>query len=131
MVNGQRLILDTHVLVWVYEDDPRLGAAAREVITNPGNQVFVSAASIWEIAIKQATGKLGGPDNLGAYVERFGFTGLPITLRHAERAGRLPLLHRDPFDRMLVAQAQTENLTLITGDASIARYAVPTLSAAE
>ena len=130
MVNGQRLILDTHVLVWVYEAGPRLGTAAREVITNPGNQVFVSAASIWEIAIKQAAGKLGGPESLGAYVERFGFTGLPITLQHAERAGRRRLLHRDPFDRMLVAQAQAENLTLITGDASIARYAVPTLSAA-
>ena len=131
MVNRQRLILDSHVLVWVYEGNPRLGTVAREIIANPGNQIFVSAVTIWEITIKQAAGKLHGPDDLGAYVELFGFERLPITFRHAERAGRLPLLHRDPFDRMLVAQAQAESLTLITSDAYIARYAVTTLSATE
>ena len=127
-----RLLLDSHTLLWWLEDDrPRLGPQAQALITDAANEVFVSAATIWELAIKRATGKLQTPADLEAEVRQNGFIALPISFRHAERAGRLPLLHRDPFDRMLVAQAQAENLTLITGDASIARYAVPTRSAAE
>ena len=127
-----RLLLDSHTLLWWWEDDrPRLGPQAQALIADAANEVFVSAATIWELAIKRATGKLQTPADLEAAVRLSGFIELPVTFRHAERAGRLPLLHRDPFDRMLVAQAQAESLTLITGDASIARYAVPTLSAAE
>ena len=117
-------------LLWWWESRrPRLGPQTQALIADAANEVFVSAATIWELAIKRATGQLQTPAYLEAEVWENGFIALPITFRHAERAGRLPLLHRDPFDRMLVAQAQAESLTLITGDASIARYAVPTLSA--
>ena len=126
-----RLLLDSHTLLWWWEDDrPRLGPQTQALIADAANEVFVSAATIWELAIKRATGKLQTPADLEAAVRLSGFIELPITFQHAERAGGLPLLHRDPFDRMLVAQAQAESLTLITGDASIARYAVPTLNAA-
>ena len=126
-----RLLLDSHTLMWWWENRrPRLGPQTQALIADAANETFVSAATIWELAIKRATGKLQTPADLEEAVRLSGFVGLPITFQHAERAGGLPLLHRDPFDRMLVAQAQAENLTLITGDARIARYAVPTLSAA-
>ena len=127
----QRFLLDTHTLIWALDGGERLGAAVNDAITDPDNAVFVSVVSAWEMAIKRAIGKLDTPDDLAGAVAALGFVELLVTFQHAERAGRLPLLHRDPFDRMLVAQAQAENLTLITGDASIARYAVPTRSAAE
>ncbi len=122
-------MLDTHALLWWLEDSPELDSAACEAIADPRNEIFVSAISLWEVAIKRTLGKLDAPDNLSAVVEREGFEGLPITLFHAEQAGKLPLLHRDPFDRMLVAQAQAEGLTILTRDADIPRYGALTMAA--
>ncbi len=85
--------------------------------------------TIWEVAIKRAAGKLRAPENLAVYVERFRLEELPITIFHGEQAGSLPLIHRDPFDRMLIAQAQAEGLVLVTNDAKIGRYGVRTMAA--
>jgi PIN domain nuclease of toxin-antitoxin system len=125
----QRLLLDTHAFLWWLADAPQLGNLARKAIGDERNDVFVSAATGWEIAIKRAAGKLQAPDNLDAMVEESGFTHLPITFFHGEQAGALPMHHRDPFDRMLVAQAQAEGLVIVTGDPYIPRYGVRTLTA--
>ena len=119
-----RLLLDTHALIWVAEG--RLKPAARGAIES-ADLVYVSAATIWEIEIKRAVGRLQAPENIAQRVDDAGYDRLIITFEHASEAGRLPLLHGDPFDRMLVAQARLEGLTLATGDQSIARYAVPVL----
>ena len=128
MARTDALLLDTHVFLWWRADDPRLGKVAREAIAG-ADLVFVSAASAWEAAIKQALGRLEIPDRFTAGVEASGFSRLPISFAHAERAGALPLHHRDPFDRMLVAQALEEHLTLVTRDAALAAYDVPLLPA--
>ncbi len=124
-----RLLLDTHVLLWALEDSQALNADARRSITDTRNEVFVSAASIWEMAIKRSQGKLRTPDNLADTVQEAGFAALPITLAHAKQAGMLPPHHRDPFDRMLVAQALAEGLVLVTDDAHIPKYGVRTMPA--
>ena len=124
-----RLLLDTQALLWALGNNPRLGPLARDAITDPDNDSYVSAASIWEIAIKRAAGKLEAPPDLSGRIERDGFTGLPVTLFHGEQAGALPSIHRDPFDRMLIAQAQAEGLTIVTSDGMIPRYPVRTMRA--
>ena len=127
---GQRLLLDTHALIWWQAQDlPVLSTQAYDAIADPGNAVFVSAASIWEIAIKRALNKLEAPGNLVEAIEANGFRELQMTAFHAEQAGNLPLYHTDPFDRMLVAQAQAEGLILVTRDANIPRYGIRTLTA--
>jgi PIN domain nuclease of toxin-antitoxin system len=123
-----RLLLDTHVLLWWLADDPALSKQARRLIANEP-EVFASAASAWEIAIKRALGKLEAPEDLPAALAAGGIAGLPIGFEHAAVAGALPRHHDDPFDRMLVAQAQHEGLTLLTSDARISRYGVATLPA--
>ena len=125
----QRLLLDTHTLLWAIEDNPGLNADARSAIVDPLSDVFVSAASVWEIAIKRSLGRLEAPDNLGEEVSKAGFIELAVTIRHGELAARLPPHHGDPFDRMLVAQAQAEGLVLVTRDRVLAQYAVNTLTA--
>lgn len=120
----RRILLDTHALLWWLSDDAALGPGAREVIAEPRNEVLVSAASIWEIGIKRQKGLLEVPSDLEALVEDEGFGKLPISLFHAQQAGSLPEIHRDPFDRMLVAQAQAEGLELLTADETIPRYSV-------
>ena len=125
----RRLLLDTQVLLWWRTDDPTLKRAAHQAIADPTHDIYVSAVSIWEIAIKRALGKLKAPDHLAATVEAEGFSELPVTFVHAEQAGSLPKHHGDPFDRMLVAQAQVEGLILVTADANIPRYAVRTMQA--
>lgn len=125
----QRLLLDTHALVWWSSDVPQLNSLAHDEIADPRNEVFVSAITGWEIAVKRAQGRISAPDNLGTVIEDRGFTHLPLTFRHAEQAGNLPMHHRDPFDRFLVAQAQIEGLVLVTRDARIRLYDVPTLAA--
>ena len=125
-----RLLLDTQVLVWAFGNNPSLGPVSRDAITDPNNDCYVSAATIWEIAIKRALGKLQAPEDLSGRIERDGFTALPVTLFHGEQAGALPPIHRDPFDRMLIAQAQAEGLTIVTSDRTIPRYAVQTMPAA-
>lgn len=124
-----RLLLDTHVLVWGLSDVGRLTQAARDAIVDPGNDVFVSAITGWEVAVKRAKGTMTAPDNLSALIDEKGFVHLPLTFHHAEQAGKLPMHHRDPFDRFLIAQAQAEGLILVTRDQHIPRYDVATMAA--
>lgn len=121
----KRVLLDTHVLLWWLADDPELGTNARAVISDGNNEIYVSAASSWEISIKKRNGKLTGPDNIDSIVEQERFIKLPISLVHGELAGQLPDHHKDPFDRMLIAQAQTEKLTILTADEKIQQYDAP------
>ena len=121
------LLLDTHVVLWWLADDPALPAGIKDQLDREPD-AFVSAATIWEVAIKQAIGKLRGPAGLPELVRDSGFAQLPISAQHAITAARLPLIHRDPFARMLVAQARDENLTLVTRDARCRRYDVPVLA---
>lgn len=118
----QRCLLDTHVLLWWLSDDLQLGERSRKMIRDPRNQIFVSAASTWEISIKSALGKLDVPADMDSVVEDEGFSKLPISLYHGQLAGQLPSIHRDPFDRMLIAQAQSEGLILMTADETIPQY---------
>jgi PIN domain nuclease of toxin-antitoxin system len=122
-----KLLLDTHAFLWWDSSDVLLPAPLRTAIASPRNQVFVSAATVWEIAIKRASGKLIFGQAVGIAIEEYGFLPLPITIEHAEWAGGLPQLHRDPFDRLLVAQAHLEGLILVTVDEQILRYQVPHL----
>ena len=124
-----RLLLDTHTFLWWLSDWNRIAVPAREAIADAKNEVFVSAVSGWEIGIKRAKGRLVAPDNLAAMVDEKRFAHLPLTFAHAERAAALPPRHRDPFDRMLIAQAQTEGLTLVTRDSHIPLYDVSTMPA--
>ena len=119
-----RLLLDTHTFLWCLSDVEQLAEDARATIADPHNEVFVSAITGWEIAVKRAKGRLVAPDNLSALVEQRGFTHLPLAFQHAEQAGRLPLHHRDPFDRFLIAQARAEGLILVTRDGHIRQYDV-------
>ncbi len=121
------LLLDTHVLLWWLENHKALTPKARAAIQDGRNQVFVSAVSAWEISIKRALGKLIAPDDLDAALDANRFLPLPITFPHARLAGELPRHHEDPFDRMLVAQAQAETLTIVTHDAHLTAYGVPIL----
>ena len=124
-----RLLLDTHVLLWALSEPEQLDMDARAAVVDRRNEVFVSAASGWEIALKRALGKLRAPPELESVLLSEGFEPLAVTFRHAEEAGELPVHHRDPFDRMLVAQARIEGLVLVTRDAHIPLYQVPTLAA--
>ncbi len=126
-----RLLLDTHVLLWWLADHPALPQVMRAVLADPSTQALVSAATAWEIAIKRALGRLDFPvDELDIILKDNGFKPLPITTAHAVAAGALPRLHADPFDRMLVAQARCESLTLASVDPMVARYGVTVLNGA-
>jgi PIN domain nuclease of toxin-antitoxin system len=122
------LLLDTHVLMW-WADGQRIGSDATAAIASPDNAVFVSAVSIWEAEIKIAIQKLRLDFDLESASLEHGFEPLAITFAHASTAGRLPLHHRDPWDRMLVAQAQLEGLTLVSRDPAFRPYRVPLLAA--
>jgi len=122
-MNSSMLLLDTHVFLWWRMDDPRLSSQARERIAHAGI-VYVSAASAWEASIKAGLGRLRLPEPFRAGVAGSGFLELPVRFSHAERAGALPQHHRDPFDRMLVAQAMEERLTLVSHDRWLRRYGV-------
>jgi PIN domain nuclease of toxin-antitoxin system len=124
-----RLLLDTHVLLWWLANNPRLSAYARTVIADSDNQVFVSAVSSWEIEIKRAIGKLEAPEDLLGAIAANDFERLDIKIEHSLRLRELPLHHNDPFDRMLIAQALYEDLTLLSGDKKIALYEVPRIDA--
>jgi PIN domain nuclease of toxin-antitoxin system len=121
------LLLDTHALLWSVGDEDRLSPATHEMLSAGVVPAYVSAASIWEIAIKRASGKLDAPADLLDKVAAVRFIELGITFAHATIAGALPPHHRDPFDRMIVAQAQSEGLTVVTRDERIAAYDVPVL----
>jgi PIN domain nuclease of toxin-antitoxin system len=124
-----RLLLDTHTFLWWLGDDPLLGPRARHAISDERNAVFVSAASAWEIAVKRRIGKLHAPGDIADWIASSDFAPLAIEVEHAIAAAELPLHHRDPFDRMLVAQAQLEDLTLVAHDVEIEKYAVAMLDA--
>lgn len=123
------LLLDTHAFLWWNADDSALGPRAREAIADPGNSVFVSAATGWEIALKREAGKLDAPGEIAAWIREDGFTELAIEVDHAIASAELPKHHRDPFDRLLIAQARLEELALVTSDAEIGKYDVETLDA--
>jgi PIN domain nuclease of toxin-antitoxin system len=123
-----RLLLDTHVVLWWIWNRP-FSDAAMAAIADQGNEVVVSAVTAWEIAIKKELGKLDVPGDLEAQLARHGFGTLSISVSHATTAGALPPHNRDPFDRMLVAQAMIEGLQLVTGDPRLARYGVPVVPA--
>ena len=124
-----RMLLDSHVLLWWFADDPKLANGIRRKIVDSETGVFVSAASVWEIAIKQRLGKLDAPDNLVEAIEASDFVPLPINFVHSTLAARLPLHHDDPFDRMLIAQALSEGLVLVTRDRRFAAYDVELMKA--
>jgi PIN domain nuclease of toxin-antitoxin system len=120
------LLLDTHVVLWWLADDVELADEVKDRLDRE-QDVRVSAATIWEIAIKQALGKITAPADLAERVRDTGFRELPVGFTHAMAAGRLPPIHRDPFDRMLVAQARCERLTLVTRDSRCQQYDVALL----
>lgn len=123
-----RLLLDTHIFLWCETDDAHLSDNFRQEIASSANQVFVSAATVWEIGIKRASGRLTFRDSVSKAIrDHPKYLPLSITQEHAEWAAALPALHRDTFDRLLVAQAQLEGLVLVTVDEQILRYQVPHL----
>lgn len=125
-----RVLLDTHVGLWAITDSPRLTAAARRLIQAPANQIHVSAATIWEIAIKHGLGKQGMPISGNEAITWFakaGYDFLPVSAEHAALVETLPAHHADPFDRMLVAQALAEPMRLMTHDALVAKYSDTTI----
>jgi PIN domain nuclease of toxin-antitoxin system len=119
-----RFLLDTHVLLWWLANDPNLSADIRDVIGNSSNICFVSAVSIWEIAIKNSIGKLRQPDDLLAVLQDNRFQILDISAVHCLRVGSLPWHHKDPFDRLLISQAMVEGLTMISVDSMVKLYDV-------
>lgn len=127
------LLLDTHVLLWAMAGDERMRPAARRAIEDTANTVYVSAASAWEIAIKAGLGRVRIPPNVAKWLpgelERSQFLPLPVTIPHALGVERLPRHHDDPFDRVLIAQAKAEGLTLVTHDRKLRRYGVRLLEA--
>ena len=123
------LLLDTHALIWALENNPTLSTPARNAIIEGKNLVFISSATVWEMSIKQSQGKLETPDNLQEEIDLHRFTQLSINFQHADLAGKLPNIHKDPFDRMLIAQAMIEKLTLVTRDKLIAQYDVAIIEA--
>lgn len=124
-----RLLLDTRCWLWMRGEPARFSERSLELLRDPGSELALSAASAWEIAIKYAAGKLRLPESPSVFVERRieedKLLALPISHPHALRAGELPPHHRDPFDRLLIAQAQLERLTLLTADRELAKYDVP------
>ena len=122
-----KFLLDTHVLLWWLSEHKSLSTTAAVAIKDGGNAIFVSAVTAWEISIKRALGKLKAPDELEEVLESNSFQQLPISIRHGLVAGNLPRHHDDPFDRLLIAQAQTEQLTIITHDIRMEQYGVSIL----
>jgi len=124
-----KLLLDTHTVLWWLDDPLLLSLPAREAVAEPSNEVLVSAAVCWEIAVKRGLGKLTAPADLRGAIQSCGFADLDITSSHALATETLPMHHRDPFDRMLVAQAIVEAATLVSRDPLVAAYGVPTIVA--
>jgi len=124
-----RLLLDTHALIWALGEPSKLSPGSRRLIEDPSNEIFVSAASLWEIAIKADSGKLQVPDDLERAIFAVGFQPLEIRFPHVRRLRGLPTHHRDPFDRILVAQAMHENLSIATRDGRISSYDVRVVEA--
>ena len=124
-----KLLLDTHVLLWWLDNPSLLAPEARKTIQNNENIIFVSAAVIWEMILKKSLGKLETPSNIEQVIRTNGFLPLSVSISHALAVETLPYHHRDPFDRMLIAQAISEGLTLVTRDPNIMKYSVSYLVA--
>lgn len=122
-----KLLLDTHILIWSVLDDPALSNRHRKVLTSAEVEIYVSAVSVWEVAIKRALGKLSVPMEIFDQTQRAGCQSLDITWDHGRAVEALPSHHGDPFDRMLIAQATVERLTLVTADRQFAAYEVDLL----
>ena len=126
-----KILLDTHTFLWWNTDDPMLSAHAKEIIANGQNEVFLSAASVWEIAIKTAKGRLILPEPPAQYISSrmslYRFQPLPVQISHAVHVYELPSYHNDPFDRLLIAQSRLESLPLLTKDEDILRYDFETI----
>jgi PIN domain nuclease of toxin-antitoxin system len=123
-----KFLLDTHLVLWIPAADPRLSRAARLILNDPDNEFSFSVVSLWEIAIKRGIGKLDpqlNPRNIRRQLIDTGYEELPIHGQHAVSVDVLPPIHKDPFDRLLIAQAMIEGITLLTADATIARYPGP------
>jgi PIN domain nuclease of toxin-antitoxin system len=123
-----RYLLDTHTFLWWNMDDTQLGSFAKELISDSSNEIFLSAASAWEIAIKAARGRLTLPEDPTRYISNrlslHGFQALPVQIHHAAQVYKLPMHHSDPFDRLLIAQSQVESMPLISVDADMRKYEV-------
>ena len=124
-----KLLLDTHVLLWWLANNSTLSELAKKSISNPDNLIFVSAASAWEIAIKKSIGKLEAPNDLTQQIEKKDFLPLPITINQALAVGKLPWHHKDPFDRIIIAQAQGAGMEIVTRDRKFTPYSVGTIAA--
>ncbi len=124
-----KLLLDTHTMIWAFSAPHLLSAHARDAVSAEENEVFVSVISPWEIAIKRSKKRLRAPEDLDDAVEAHRFHLLPVLLRHTRAIGSMPNHHADPFDRMLVAQAIVDRLTLVTSDRALRRYPVAVLPA--
>jgi PIN domain nuclease of toxin-antitoxin system len=124
-----RLLIDANAFIWMVAQPAELSANAREALARPDNERVVSLATLWEIAIKLSLGKLTLPDGLMTAVDGMAAVTLPVKLAHIDRVQRLPLHHRDPFDRMMIAQAIEEGLTIVTRDRAFKAYGVPLLAA--
>ena len=124
-----RYLLDTHTFLYCLFSMDKLSPGCKVIITDPENDIFVSSVNLWEISIKKSIGKLQAPEDMVSIVEEKGFLGLPISLEDGQSILDLPLLHKDPFDRMLIAQAKNNKLTIITNDKVIPTYDVKTMSA--
>ncbi len=119
-----RLLVDTHAALWLLAEDKRLSPRADALLTDAGNEVLLSAAVVWEVAIKRSLGKLDAPDGFARELLDGGAVPLPISIDHASAVGSLPWHHRDPFDRLLVAQATLEDAVLISNDERVSPYQV-------
>jgi len=124
-----KLLLDANAFIWAYARPTELSPAARRALNDVANDRLVSIASLWEIAIKMSIGKLAFSENLAQALDDIAATSLPITLIHVARVRNLPFHHRDPFDRMMIAQAMEEGMTIVTRDRRVAAYGVPVLMA--
>jgi PIN domain nuclease of toxin-antitoxin system len=126
-----KILLDTHAFLWIIGDDPRLSSAARDIFLRPENEVALSVASVWEILVKTASGKFQLPQPAGPFLRaelrKNSVTVLPILLQHVLRVEQLPLHHRNPFDRIIVAQAIEEKIPLVSADAKFSAYPVELL----
>jgi PIN domain nuclease of toxin-antitoxin system len=123
-----RLLLDTNVVIWWLEESPRLSGRTCDAIAEE-SEVVVSAVSAFEIAVKMGVGKIRAPGDLAVQIAEQSMIELPVTVRHGLAVGQLPLHHRDPFDRLLIAQARCEGLTIVTADCAFAAYDVPIMPA--
>ncbi|MBF0266097.1 MAG: type II toxin-antitoxin system VapC family toxin [Gammaproteobacteria bacterium] len=127
----KKILIDTHVFLWWISDNKNLGENARKYISNPQNRIYLSSVSSWEISIKKNKGLLEAPDDIASIVNEEGFEELPISIFHGELAGKLESIHKDPFDRMMIAQAKAEAMELLTDDLYIKKYSISIIDASK